>query len=40
MLATPKIINNSDSIDDVIINYFGISAEKIVNIIDKQKQMA
>ena len=40
MLAIPKIINNCDSIDDVIINYFGISAEKIVNIIDKQKQMA
>ena len=40
MLAIPKIINNDYSVDDVIINYFGISPEKINNIIDKQKQMA
>ena len=38
MLEIPKIINNGHSVDDVIKNYFGISPEKISNMIDKQKQ--
>ena len=32
--------NNCDNIDNVIISYFGLSPDKIISIIDKQKQMA
>ena len=32
--------DNCDNIDNIIVNYFGLSPDKIISIIEKQKQMA
>ena len=40
MPTTLETTNNCDNVDNVIINYFGRSPDKIISIIEKQKQMA